>query len=183
MTTEEQDAEQPAAPESLRSVEQPALVQISPACLTGQVEDLPRCSWEEFAAAMGIKNAATAKDLLDKLAADYRASRTPSIPDEIVDMADRYCCDPYVVWLWSLDPDFRPEPEGVAYPFANSTNPANYYLLSVMVEFCTEVPTKNTEDLVKDCIHDRELYDVVRLQVLRERGCPAVSLRFDPVFA
>ena len=107
--------------------------QISPVCLTGHVEDLPRCSWVEFAAAMGIKNAATVKDLLDKLAADYRRSRTPSIPDAIVEMADRYGRGPYVVWLWSLDPDFHLEPERIAY------------LLHVMLEFCIDVPTKSME--------------------------------------
>ena len=70
---------------------------------------------------------------LGKLAAGYRRSRTPSIPDAIVEMADRYCCDPYVVWQWSLDPDLRSEAEVVSY------------LLHVMTEFCIEVPTKSME--------------------------------------
>ena len=145
---------------------------LSTECLTGRVvEDLPRCSCEEFAAAMGLQNAATAKDLLDKLAAYYRRSRTPSIPDAIVEMADRYCCDPYVVWLWSLDPDFRLEAEVVSY------------LLHVMLEFCIEVPTKSMEDLVKECINDRDLYDVARLRVMQARGCPVVAPRLFRVFS
>ena len=145
---------------------------ISPECLTGDVvEDLPRCSWEEFAAAMGLQNAATAKDLLDKLAAYYRRSRTPSIPDEIVVMADRSGRDPYVVWLWWLDREFRLEDEvGVAY------------LLHVMREFCIEVPTKSMEDLVKECINDRDLYDVTRLRVMQARGWPMVAPWFIGVF-
>ena len=86
-------------------------------------------------------------------------------------MADRSGRDPYVVWLWWLDREFRLEDEvGVAY------------LLHVMREFCIEVPTKSMEDLVKECIHDRDLYDDVRLRVMQARGWPMVAPWFIGVF-
>ena len=72
------------------------------------------------------------------------------------------------MWLWTLDPDFRLEPESVAPQYANSANPADYYLLNVMVEFCTEVPTKSMEELIEEIIHDRDLYQQGQISALQQ---------------
>jgi hypothetical protein len=145
-----------------------ATATISCECLVGQPGDLPRCTWEEFAAAMGIENAGLGEDFLNKLATDYRISRTAELPVEIILFAESEGVDPYVFWLWSLDTEFRGEPAGVVLPKTGTPN--EHYLLNVMAKYCINDPTKSMDDLVMGSLHDKTCYREVQFRVLLGLG-------------
>jgi hypothetical protein len=146
-----------------------ATATISCECLVGRPEDLPRCTWEEFAAAMGIENAVRGKELLNRLASSYRESKTAELPVEVICAAGEGV-DPYVFWLWTLDVDFRVEPEGVVRP--KTGTPKEHYLLHFMAENCKNAPTMCMDQLIQHCLHDKECYREVQFRAMRQWAHP-----------
>ena len=149
----------------------------APACFSdgSGPEDLPRCSWEEFAGNIGIVNAAKASEFLNKMAVHYRLSRTDAIPPEVISMAETYYCDPHVMWLWLLCPEFRGEPAGMPMQ-GDPTDPDKYYLLNVMRQFCTTTSTKSMKELAQEGWEDRRRYLEVQRQIISlELGRPVAG--------
>jgi hypothetical protein len=142
---------------------------LSPACLLGKEEDLPHCTWAQFAAANGIENIDASQVFLGKLAASkYSRSKRERVPDEVTNRALIMHKDPYLLWIWMIDGDFRGSPFGVTPSFfiKDRNNAQEYYLLSIMIEFCKVPMMKQMKELVGEACDDAARYKIVRQLVL-----------------
>ena len=142
-------------------------------CLNGQLAGLPSCSWAEFCDIVGIEQPEWAQVFLRMVATHYGTSSTADLPEECTRLAQQESKDSFVVWVWMLTPEFRPELPGMDMDL-DPLVPDNYYLLNVMRENCKQCP-KNWSALADECMLDRERYAEVQRRL-------ALRLNFAGVF-
>ena len=149
---------------------------MDPACLKGEDIDLPRCSWSRFCNAMGIANHEWAKELLDNVAAHYKESGRPGLPEEVRSKADEINKDHYVFFVWLLYPDFVGRLDGIMPDTTEDpTNPDNYYMLNLLRKNCNDTK-QDWKQIAKEVMDDKERYHLVRLILASRMGLIPVTL-------
>ena len=145
-------------------------------CMNGAVEGLPDCSWPDFCATVGIERPEWAQEFLRCLAGRYSVSGTPDLPHACRVMAESKAKNPYAVLVWTLMPDFH-----LMWPLMMTDDESvadNYYLLNVMRAQC-QGAAKDWASLADDCMHDKELYSRVHVQVAARLGFAGVAEAID----
>ena len=110
--------------------------------LLREVDELPGCTWAEFARAMNVISPEMASQLLDKMAGKFWRPRVEGVPLPILHLAASVHVNRYVAWMWTLTPDFLlpGEPK-------NREGPGEYYLLHVMREYCKDLRKERNQDI------------------------------------
>ena len=145
----------------------------SPACFSAEdLEEVPRCTWAEFTEHAGIEDPLKASEFLNLIAGQLRESRICALPAHVIALADLFQRNPYVVWIWKLCPEFRPEPSGMQQR-GDLNDPDTFYLLNVMRTYCKPTSTMSMERLARDAMDDRQRYIQVQQQVLQHYGITA----------
>ena len=142
-------------------------------------EGLPDGSWEDWCAAVGVENAAMARELLNELSAYYRTSKTKAPPRSVTTTAERLGKDVHVVFVWMMTPDFRGEPAGMPMR-SDPNNIDSYYLVELMRKECRNGGgARNIEQLASEAWHDKLLYDEVKARIVQAHGVEYATFEED----
>ena len=117
---------------------------------------------------MGIERADMGQAFLRAFAAKVRSNGEADLPLCIRGRARQLDRDPFIVWVWTLSPEFRIEPEGL--PMREDPQvPENHYLLNVMREVCKGAG-RDWAELAGECMLDRHRYATAQTCVARALG-------------
>ena len=133
---------------------------------------LPDCTWEAFCQDVGIERADMGKAFLDALGGKVRSNGEAGLPECIRGLAVLQGRDPYILWVWTLSPEFRLEPPGV--PMRLHPHVAeNHYLLRAMRDECKGAG-RDWAQMAEERMVDREHFVERQTRI-------AVGLGFDGI--
>ena len=132
--------------------------------------NLPDCTWEVFCQGVGIERADMGQAFLRAFAAKVRSNGEADLPLCIRGRARQLDRDPFILWVWTLSPEFRIEPEGL--PMREDPQvPENHYLLNVMREACKGAG-RDWAEVAGECLEDRQQFARMQTRI-------AVGLGFE----
>ena len=140
---------------------------------------LPDCTWEVFCQGVGIESADMGKAFLRALGARTRRNGEADLPECIRGHARQLGRDPYILWVWTLSPEFRIEPKGMRMRLDPQVA-ENHYLLRAMRDECKGAG-RDWAEMAEECMVDRENFKEVQTRILVAMGLDGVIEQL-PVF-